>query len=123
MIFAKARRSSTAGLRAANEAAYSAWIFERISPVLLIVASNCLIKHRQPAIGRKLPRGAGIVFDQLILFSENLNQNASLGHFIGVALAPLAKPETNSKLLDVFSLATISFSVSGGLTSVRSARA
>src|SRR6516225_9569042 len=90
----------------------SAWIFERISPVLLIVASNCLIKHRQPAIGRKLPRGAGIVFDQLILFSENLSQNASLGHFIGVALAPLAKPETNSKLLDVFSLATISFSVS-----------
>ena len=101
MIFAKARRSSTAGLRAANEAAYSAWIFERISPVLLIVASNCLIKHRQPAIGCKLPRGAGIVFDQLILFSENLSQNASLGHFIGVALAPLAKPETNSKLPDV----------------------
>jgi hypothetical protein len=100
MIFAKARRSSTAGLRAANEAAYSAWIFERISPVLLIVASNCLIKHWEP--GRKLPRGAGIVFDQLILFSENLNQNASLGHFIGIALAPLAKPETNSKLLDVF---------------------
>src|SRR5262249_55599028 len=57
-------------------------IFERISPVLLIVASNRLIKHRQPAIGRNLPRGAGIVFDQLILFSENLNQNASLGHFI-----------------------------------------
>ena len=37
----------------------------------------------------------------LILFSENLNQNASLGHLIGVALAPFAKPETNSKLLDV----------------------
>ena len=35
------------------------------------------------------------------MFSENLNQNASLGHFIGIALAPLAKPETNSKLLDV----------------------
>ena len=47
------------------------------------------------------PKCSVVVFDQLILFSENLNQNASLGHFIGVALAPLAKPETNSKLLDV----------------------
>jgi hypothetical protein len=66
---------------------------------------------------------AGIVFDQLILFSENLNQNASLGHFIGIALAPPAKPETNSKLLDVLLFGDNLFFGKWWFTSVRSARA
>src|SRR6516165_4802958 len=39
---------------------------------------------------------------QLILPSENLNENTGLLHLAGISLAPSAKPETNSKSLDVF---------------------
>ena len=38
----------------------------------------------------------------LILPSQNLNENTGLFHYGGIALAPSAKPETNSKPLDVF---------------------
>ena len=39
---------------------------------------------------------------RLILPSQNLNENTGLLHLAGIALAPSAKPETNSKPLDVF---------------------
>ncbi len=39
---------------------------------------------------------------RLILPSQNLNENTGLFHLAGIALAPSAKPETNSKPLDVF---------------------
>jgi hypothetical protein len=38
------------------------------------------------------PREGGSLFGRLNLSSENLNQNAGLGHFTSVELAPFAKP-------------------------------
>jgi hypothetical protein len=39
-------------------------------------------------------REGGSLFGRLNLSSENLNQNAGLGHFTSVELAPFAKPLT-----------------------------
>src|SRR5436190_24171783 len=59
-------------------------------------------RRRRDGGSRRSRKSPDTMRARLILPSQNLNENTGLLHLAGIALAPSAKPKTNSKPLDVF---------------------